>query len=118
MKKLLRAGCLCALATLAGCGSSSDTTSTSSQSAASTAPAASAAPAQQQPITLTTQSAGLVQRTNPNGKGISVQLDDRFQSAAVARRNADGSISTECHDEQQPAEAFARGATASKVEVK
>jgi hypothetical protein len=113
MKKLLRAGCLSALATLAGCGgNSSDQPSTSTQSTASTAPAV------QQSITLTTQSAGLVQQATPNGKGTMMRLEGRFQSAAIARRNADGSISAECHDEDQAAAAFAQGAGPAKVEVK
>lgn len=116
MKKLLRGGCLCALATLASCGTSNDTTSTASQAAASTAPAASAP---QQAIPLTTQGAGLVQRVNPNGKGAMVQLDGQFQSAVIARRNANGTISAECHDEQEPADAFAQGRTSpATVEVK
>lgn len=111
MKKLLRAGCLSALAMLAGCGGdSSNTPSSSSRSTASTGSTGSTAPVAQQAITLTTQSAGLVQQAAPSGKGIMLQLDGRFQSAVIARRNADGSIAAECHDEQQPADAFVQGA--------
>lgn len=111
MKKLLRAGGLIALAMLAGCtGDSNHTPSSSSRSAASTAPVA------QQAVTLTTQSAGLVQQATP--KGTMMQLDGRFQSAVLARRNADGSITTECHDEQQPAAAFMQGAAPAQIEVK
>lgn len=113
MKKLFRAGCLGALALLAGCAAdSSPASSSSSQSAAASRPAAP------QPITLTTQSAGLVQQAAPNGQGTMMQLGGRFESAVIARRNADGSISTACHDEQAPAEAFARGAGPAQIEVK
>jgi uncharacterized lipoprotein YmbA len=107
MKKLLRAGALCALAALAGCAGDSSSTSSSSQPVAPTAP---------QSIKLTTQSAGLVQQVTP--KGVTVQLDDHFQSAVLARRNADGSVSIECHDDQQQAEAFVQGATPAQAEVK
>lgn len=113
MKKLFRAGCLGALAMLAGCTADSSTApSSSSQSAASSRAAA------RPPITLTTQSAGLVQQAPPNGKGTMMQLDGRFENAVIARRNADGSISTACHDEQAPAESFARGAGPAQIEVK
>lgn len=36
------------------------------------------------------------QVATPNG--IRVSLDGRFRSSLVARRNADGSISSDCHD--------------------
>jgi len=110
MKKLLRAGGLCALAALAGCAGDSSSTSSSGQ------PVASSAKAAQQAIKLTTQSTGLVQQVTP--KGVTVQLDERFQSAVLARRNADGSVSIECHDDQQEAEAFVQGAAPAPTEVK
>lgn len=107
MRKLLRAGCLCAVAALAGCQGDGTTQTSSDQS--SNHSAATAA----QPITLTTDSTGLVSQTT--AKGTIVQLEGRFQSAVVARRNADGSISTSCHDEQAGAEAFMQGATAGQA---
>lgn len=110
MKKLLRAGALCALAALAGCAGDSSSTSSSSQPVAPTAKAA------QQAIKLTTQSTGLVQQVTP--KGVTMQLDDHFQNAVLARRNADGSLSVECHDDQQQAEAFVQGAAPAQTEVK
>lgn len=110
MKKLLRAGGLCALAALAGCAGDSSSTSSSSQ------PVASTTTATQQAITLTTQSTGLVQQVTP--KGVMVRLDDRFQNAVIARRNADGSVSVECHDDQQQADAFVQGAAPAQAEVK
>jgi hypothetical protein len=110
MKKLLRAGGLCALAALTGCAGDSSRTSSSSQPVASTAPTA------QQAIQLTTRSAGLVQQVTP--KGVMVRLDDHFQNAVLARRNADGTVAVECHDDQQQAEAFVQGAAAAPAEVK
>ena len=105
MRKLLRAGCLFTLAMVAGCqgDTGSTQTSTSTQESASTA----------QPLTLTTSTVGLVEQATPNG--VAVQLDERFQSAIVARRNADGTISTGCHDEQADAEAFLQGAVATQT---
>lgn len=43
-------------------------------------------------------------------KGDHVKLHGTFQSAAMARRGADGSIQTECFDEAAEAEAFLNGA--------
>jgi hypothetical protein len=106
MRKLLRSGALLALlalTALASCGADSGNSSTSSSGQPATATS--------QPSTLTTSSAGLVEQTTP--KGTAVQLQGRFESAVIARRNADGSIATECHDEQQQAEAFMQGATAT-----
>jgi hypothetical protein len=110
MRKLLRAGCLFALATLAGCtGDSSSTPTTSKQSAATKTQSAA------RPLTVTTSQSGLVQQTTTNG--VKVQLQDRFQHAVVARRNADGSLATGCHDEHTEAESFMQGATATQPEV-
>lgn len=110
MKKQFRTGCLGALVMLAGCAGDSSTAPSSSRSGA-------AARSAQQPIQLTTQSAGLTQQAAPSGKGMMMQLDGRFENAVIARRSADGSISTACHDEQQPAEAFARGAGPAQSEA-
>ena len=102
MRKLLRAGCLFALTTLMGCTGDAAEPKTSSKEAA-------AAPAAQQ-LNLTTSSAGLVEQQTANG--VMVQLDGHFESAVMARRNADGTLSVECHDEQHQAEAFVQGAGA------
>lgn len=107
MRKLLRAWCLFAIAALASCQGDKDSTQTSSnESEAVTA----------KPITLRTDSVGLVPKTT--AKGTTVQLEGRFESAVLARRNADGSLSTECHDHQPAAEAFMQGAQDSHTEVK
>lgn len=102
MRKLFRAGCLFALTTLVGCAGDAAEPKTSSKEAAAT-------PAVQQ-LNLTTNSAGLVEQQTANG--VKIDLDGRFTNAVMARRNADGSLSVECHDEQHQAEAFLQGATA------
>lgn len=110
MRNLMRAGYLCALLVLASCmGDASSTSSSSKQSAASAAQPVQA-------VKLTTDSTGLVQKATP--KGVVLEHDDHFQHAVIARRNADGSLSTECHDEQHEAEAFVQGAAATASEVK
>ncbi len=104
MRKLVRA--LFALAAIAGCNGDSSSTQTPSKPSASTV----------QPPTLTTSSAGLVEQ--PAVKGVKVQLQGHFENAVIARRNADGTLTTECHDEQESAEAFMQGgATPSKPGV-
>lgn len=105
MRKLLRASL--ALAALAGCDGDSSSTQTSPKPSSSTV----------QPLTLTTSSAGLAEQQMPTS--VMVQLHGHFEQAVVARRNADGTISTECHDELQSAEAFMQGgATSSHPGVK
>ena len=104
MKKLLRAGCLLALSALASCGGDPSSSAPSSKEATT-----SAASTTGQAITLTTSSAGLAPEAAPKG-GTMVRLEGHFQSAVIARRNADGTITTECHDEQAEAEAFVQGA--------
>lgn len=107
MRKLIFAGYVLALATLASC---QDDTSGSAQPATT-----AAAP---QAVVLDTSSAGLVQTTT--AKGTSVQLDGRFQHAVMARRAADGTLVTECHDDPQQAEAFIKSTApaSQKVETK
>jgi len=100
MKKRIFAGCVLALATLPGCH---DDATGSGQ------PATGAA---QQAVVLNTSSSGLVQTTT--AKGTTVQLDGRFQNAVIARRAADGTIVTECHDDPQQAEAFIQATPASQ----
>jgi hypothetical protein len=46
-------------------------------------------------------------------KGRMVRLGDAFQSAAIIRRTADGTLQTECFDESAGVEAFMAGAPAS-----
>jgi hypothetical protein len=58
-------------------------------------------------VQLRTDSAGLVQTRTATGT--SVKLDGRFQNAMIARRNANGSLTVECHDDTQQAEAFLQG---------
>ena len=113
MRSLMRAGYLFALVTLASCAGDSSSTPSSSKSSKQSAVSA-AQPAQS--ITLTTDGAGLVQKATP--KGVTVQLEDRFQSGVIVRRNADGSLTTECHNEQHEAEAFVQGAAAATSGVK
>jgi hypothetical protein len=66
-------------------------------------------PAQPGKLTLKSDGVGLVKTTSANGT--SMKLDGQFQSAAIARRNADGTLTVECHDEQPHAEAFMSNAT-------
>jgi hypothetical protein len=57
-------------------------------------------------------------RAVQTAKGTQVKLDGTYQSAAVVRRGADGSLQTECFDEAQEAEAFMNGTpTARTAEV-
>jgi|SRR6185436_12107760 len=109
MRKLFRAACLLTFATLAGCGGDSSSTPTTSTQEAASTPRAGA-----QALKLTTAPTGLVQRVT--SRGTTVQLDGSFHNAVVARRNADGSISTSCNDEQQQAEAFMQGAAGTTTQ--
>lgn len=59
-------------------------------------------------LQLKSDGVGLVKTTTANGT--SVKLDGQFESAVIARKNADGTTTVECHDEQQHAEAFMAGA--------
>jgi hypothetical protein len=43
--------------------------------------------------------------------GIRVSLDGRFRSSLVGRRNADGSISSDCHDSSPSSASMLRSAT-------
>ena len=45
----------------------------------------------------------------PTSFGKKVELNGQYENAAIARRNADGSITIECHDEQHAAESFMQG---------
>jgi hypothetical protein len=55
-------------------------------------------------LTLKSDGVGLVKKTT--ALGTSMKLDGQFESAAIARKNADGTVTVECHDDQQHAEAF------------
>ena len=120
MRTLMRAGYLFALAALVSCAGDSSSTAASAQPAsAQPASAQQSVAATAQPagasLTMTTDPAGLVQQ--PTANGVMVQLDDHFQNAVVARRNADGTVSVECHDEHQQAAAFMQGATATATAI-
>src|SRR5262245_57896560 len=106
MRKLFRAWCVVAIATLAACQGDTDSTQTSSKQSEAVVV----------PLKLSTDSKGLVPKTT--ALGTTVQLDDHFQNAVLARRNADGTITTQCQDDQAAAEAFLSGATPSHHEVK
>jgi hypothetical protein len=58
-------------------------------------------------LQLRTDSAGLV--PTKSAKGTAVKLDGRFENAVIARRNPNGSITVECHDDTDQAEAFLAG---------
>lgn len=101
MRNYFWAGCLFALTALSACGTNDKSQPTDeTNSTASTG----------QSIVLSTDGAGLVQQVT--AKGIIVHLDDQFHNAVLARREADGSVSTECHNEQGTADAFLQGRTA------
>jgi len=106
MRKLIFAGCAVALTALSSCH---DDAGGSGQPATGVTP---------QAVVLNQSSAGLVPTTT--ARGTSVRLDGRFQNAVVARRNADGTLVTECHDDPQAAEAFVQGtgAASQKAEPK
>jgi hypothetical protein len=102
MPQLFRAGCF-VVCVLAGCTGDAD----KSKSSTSTA----------QPINLSTDSAGLV--TKPTSFGTQIDFAGHYETAVIARRNADGSVSIQCHDDQQSADAFAQGQGAdTRLEVK
>lgn len=107
MKRLVRAGCFLAVVVLASCrGESSEPTSDDTEAAATT-----------KAVVLNRDASGLV-RTRAPGGGVQLRLDGRFEQAVMAKRNADGSVSTECHDDQHEAEQFLqRPATANKAEL-
>jgi hypothetical protein len=111
MRTLMRAGYLFALAALVSCAGDPSSTASSSKTSSSKQSAVSTAQPAGTQLTVTTDPTGLVQQ--PTANGVTVQLDDHFQNAVVARRNADGTVSIECHDEHQQAEAFMQGATAT-----
>jgi hypothetical protein len=106
MTKLFRVAIVCGFVTWAACDGDR--------------PAAEPAP-QAKPsslgVQLRTDSAGLVQTRSATG--VSVKLDGRYENAMIARRNADGSVTVECHDDTQQAEAFvqATGRDAHNREV-
>ena len=100
MRKLVR-GCILACA-LAGCTGDAEPVK-SSQSTA-------------QPIKLSTDTSNLVIKPTSFGKKIELQ-PGQFENAVMARRNADGSVSIECHDDEQQAEAFLQRPAAAKLEV-
>ena len=88
MIQVARVACFCAFAALIGC-------SDESPKAAAPQPAT---------LTLKNDGVGLVKTTSANGA--SIKLDGQFESAVIARKNADGTLTVECHDDQTQAEAF------------
>lgn len=52
-------------------------------------------------------------RVVSTAKGQQLRLDGNFQSAAMIRRTADGSLQTECFDESAEADAFLAGTAKS-----
>ncbi len=110
MTKLLRLGCLLVVATLSSCQDGAGT-------AADEPAARTSTTGPTQALQLRTDAAGLVKTTN--ARGTSIQLHGQFESAVLAHREPDGSIRTECHDDQHAAEAFLHGGRpAAKLEVK
>ncbi len=95
MRKLLGIVCIVGSMVVGGCQGDGEDKGGS--------PSAQPAAPQAAPLVLTTSPTGQVARTTAKGKVL--DLGDSHQHAMIARRNADGSITTECHDEQQQAEA-------------
>jgi hypothetical protein len=56
---------------------------------------------------------GLTPATTPDG-GIMVDLQGRFQSVAIAKKNPDGSIAQACVESSEQAEAFLKSKAAEK----
>ena len=99
MINVARVACICAF--LVGCADESPK---------------AAAPAKAGGLTLRNDGVGLVKTTTANGK--SIKLDHQFENAAIARKNADGTLTVECHDDQPQAEAFMKtAATAPAPEL-
>lgn len=99
MRKLVHAGCFLAMTALASCGGEPSDPQGSAEPQAGV---------KTQELGLSTSSVGLTKTAT--AKGTSVKLDGRFESAVIARRDADGAITTECHDDEQEAQAFLRTA--------
>jgi hypothetical protein len=60
---------------------------------------------------------GLGKHALPNGGGFALHSGDRFHSAAVVRRNADGTLTTECFDDAHSAAEFMAGEQMIQGEV-
>src|SRR6188474_1042490 len=84
---------LIAMAALAGCRDTADQ-STAEPETASIG----------QPVVLRTDDTGLTQTRT--AKAVKANVEGRFENAVLARRNADGSLTTECHNTQEGSEAF------------
>jgi hypothetical protein len=67
---------------------------------------------QQSSVVLKRDTQGL--RVVSTAKGQQLRLEGNFQSAAMVRRAADGSLQTECFDETAEADAFMAGTTKSR----
>jgi hypothetical protein len=95
MFQVARVACLCAFVALVGC---------SEEDPKAEAP---------KPLTLKNDGVGLVKTTSATGT--SIKLDGQFENAAIARKNADGTITVECHDDQPQAEAFMKTAATTQA---
>lgn len=97
MIQVARLACICAFAALVGCSDES--------------PKA----AQPKPGTLTLRNDGVGLVPTKTATGTSMKLDGQFESAVIARKNADGTLTVECHDDQAHAEAFMKTATTANA---
>jgi hypothetical protein len=88
MIKAARVACICGVIALVGCADESP----------------KAAAPKTGGLMLRNDGVGLVKTTTANGT--SMKLDGQFENAAIARRNPDGTLTVECHDDQPQAEAF------------
>jgi hypothetical protein len=102
MRKLFCAVTVCAAAWATGC--TGDARPGQSQAAPSPTPSPTPSPSPSLGIQLRTDSAGLT--PTRSALGTAVKLDGRFENAMIARRNTDGSVTVECHDDEQQAQAF------------
>jgi hypothetical protein len=93
------------LALVVGCGSDDDQPDPQQAQ-----PQAGPVRAQQQ-VRLSTDPTGLVVRATANGNV--VELDGRFESAVIARRNPDGTLTIDCHDDESTAQKALHGAPAN-----
>lgn len=109
MSRALRAGLL-VLVMAGGCNGGEPPTDPAGADPTTTSPRTSATT---QGLALTTSATGLAVKTTAKGK--QVELDGRFQAAVVVRRAADGTLASECHDEQAEADAFLAAPVAARA---
>lgn len=107
MGKLLGTICILGSLVCAGCQGDSEDKGGS--------PSATSPKPQAAPLVLDTQPAGHAARVTAKGKVL--DLGGSHEHAMIARRNADGSVTTECHDDQQTAEAALAAPVAARAVV-